>query len=552
MASSFPLFLTPTLPLSLLLLLSLLPPSLQQPSPPSRSPPPPVDDCRSILLQPPSSRCSFARSHCHRSSSLFNYFTLHFCALNENLSLSIPLLASLVFFHFYFLIKTATLHFSALVTRMSSMLRLSPSMGGVTLLALGNGAPDVFASMAAWRSGQARTGLGATLSAGMFVSGFVVGVVALYSAPFELKPFPFVRDVFFYMAAATALFFVYLTGSVSLWQATGFVLFYFVFVGFVFWMDRRVAGEEEEGNGGFGGGGEVEDERMECGLPKRVNKLFDRERDFVIRSGGEIGDPEMCSMLSAILSKVSNLWEVPVSTLLRLTIPSSEPSEWSRFYTSANVALCPLVLLYACNSLIPLGYPIILALPLWSLVLLQSLSLALAHYTIFSKPPQNTPKAAVLIAFLMSIFWISLAAGELLDCLQAIGIVLKISPSLLGLTVLAWGNSVGDLVADVAVARAGQPAMAVAGCFAGPMFNMLIGLGGALTAHAVDVYPEECELKFHASIAVAFVFLFISLLGSILVVTWFRFWVPRFWGFCLVGLYVAFVVVSLVIARFFE
>ncbi|KAL4205492.1 hypothetical protein AMTRI_Chr01g137560 [Amborella trichopoda] len=311
MASSFPLFLTPTLPLSLLLLLSLLPPSLQQPSPPSRSPPPPVDDCRSILLQPPSSRCSFARSHCHRSSSLFNYFTLHFCALNENLSLSIPLLASLVFFHFYFLIKTATLHFSALVTRMSSMLRLSPSMGGVTLLALGNGAPDVFASMAAWRSGQARTGLGATLSAGMFVSGFVVGVVALYSAPFELKPFPFVRDVFFYMAAATALFFVYLTGSVSLWQATGFVLFYFVFVGFVFWMDRRVAGEEEEGNGGFGGGGEVEDERMECGLPKRVNKLFDRERDFVIRSGGEIGDPEMCSMLSAILSKVCihvDLW----------------------------------------------------------------------------------------------------------------------------------------------------------------------------------------------------------------------------------------------------
>ncbi|KAL2925819.1 Cation/calcium exchanger 5 [Bienertia sinuspersici] len=39
-------------------------------------------------------------------------------------------------------------------------------MAAVTLLALGNGAPDVFASVAAVASGNPKTGFGAILSAG--------------------------------------------------------------------------------------------------------------------------------------------------------------------------------------------------------------------------------------------------------------------------------------------------------------------------------------------------------------------------------------------------
>nr|CBX25503.1 hypothetical_protein [Oryza glaberrima] len=71
-------------------------------------------------------------------------------------------------------------------------------------------------------------------------------------------------------------------------------------------------------------------------------------------------------------------------------------------------------------------------------------------------------------------------AGELLNCLAAIGVIMDFPPAILGMTVLAWGNSVGDLVADVALAKSGQPTIAIAGCFAGPMFNMLVGLGTAL------------------------------------------------------------------------
>lgn len=188
--------------------------------------------------------------------------------------------------------------------------------------------------------------------------------------------------------------------------------------------------------------------------------------------------------------------------------------------------------------------------PLWSVVLLASSSLALLHFLVEKEPPKTEQIAVVILAFVMSVFWISTIAGELLNCLAAIGKILELPSAILGLTVLAWGNSVGDLVADVAVARAGHPTMAMAGCFAGPMFNMLVGLGSALVIQTSNVYPKAYRLHFHMGIIIAFVFLLLSLMGSLLVVTWSRFRVPRFWGFCLVGLYVAFTAISLAIAGF--
>lgn len=484
-------------------------------------------------------------------NGVFNYLSFHFCLFGENPFYSVPFLGLFVLLQFYILVKTAQDRFSVVVTKLSSHLKLSPSMGAVTLLALGNGAPDVFASVAAVRGGQPRTGFGAILSAGTFVSAFVVGFVAIYAAPFAVDPAPFIRDVLFYFVAALFLFYVYLSAEIFLWQAVGFVGFYLFFVGFVFWMDfgmgaGKMKGKIEDGRGaelGMDRSSEVEMGflGMENERGDTFGKLEDRkEQDLGIWQG---------------VGKVRRLWEVPVSMLLKLTIPQSSPYEWSRFYQSTNIALCPLLLLYSCRSFMPLNHPIAFLLPnthvpLWLLVLFGSCSLGILHYIVEKDPPKSEQIFVVIVAFVMSVFWISTTAGELLNCLAVLGTLLKLPPAILGLTVLAWGNSVGDLVADVAVAKAGQPAMAMAGCFACPMFNMLFGLGTALVIQTADVYPKAYELRFHVSIVVAFVFLLFSLMGSLLVVTWHRFRVPRFWGFCLVGLYITFMFISLLIAKF--
>lgn len=405
-------------------------------------------------------------------------------------------------------------------------------MAAVTLLALGNGAPDVFASLHAVRTGHYRTGFGAILSAGTFVSAFVVGFVAIYAAPFAVNPAPFVRDVLFYLVGALFLFYVYLSGEIFIWQAVGFVGFYLFFVGFVFWMDLGMGREKVKSNV----------DRQMAQVDYEVIEVSSNVRE----EKEAFGNQGVCGMISKV-------WEIPVSFALKLTIPQTSPSEWNRFYLSANIALCPLLLLYSCNSFIPLDHRLVFLIPnvhipLWFVVLFSSSSLALLHFILEKEPPKTEQIPIVVVAFIMSVFWISTIAGELLSCLAALGTLLELPAALLGLTVLAWGNSVGDLVADVAVAKAGHPAMAMAGCFAGPMFNMLVGLGSALVIETGNAYPEAYILRFHIGIVIAFVFLFLSLMGSFLVITWSRFRVPRFWGFCLVGLYIVFTLVSLLIA----
>ena len=47
----------------------------------------------------------------------------------------------------------------------------------------------------------------------------------------------------------------------------------------------------------------------------------------------------------------------------------------------------------------------------------------------------------------------------------------------MALTIIAWGNSLSDMIADVAMTRKGFGEMAITGCIAGPIMNIMLGLG---------------------------------------------------------------------------
>ena len=78
------------------------------------------------------------------------------------------------------------------------------------------------------------------------------------------------------------------------------------------------------------------------------------------------------------------------------------------------------------------------------------------------KPPRYR-FVFVLLAFVMSVMWIYCTANELVDLLQSVGIMWQVSDAILATTVLAWGGSLGDMFADIIVARQGYPEMAVGG-----------------------------------------------------------------------------------------
>lgn len=76
----------------------------------------------------------------------------------------------------------------------------------------------------------------------------------------------------------------------------------------------------------------------------------------------------------------------------------------------------------------------------------------------------------------MSIVWIFIIANELISLLRAIGFIIDLSEAIMGLTILAIGNSLADVVANTSVART-APEMAISASFATPYFNLVCGVG---------------------------------------------------------------------------
>lgn len=63
---------------------------------------------------------------------------------------------------------------------------------------------------------------------------------------------------------------------------------------------------------------------------------------------------------------------------------------------------------------------------------------------------------------------------QMVAIVESIGQIWGISTSILGVTVIAVGNSVGDYVADTAAARGADARMAVAACFGSPLLSSML------------------------------------------------------------------------------
>jgi sodium/potassium/calcium exchanger 6 len=106
----------------------------------------------------------------------------------------------------------------------------------------------------------------------------------------------------------------------------------------------------------------------------------------------------------------------------------------------------------------------------------------------------------------------------MVDLLDLTGKVLNIPSALLGMTLLSWSNSSGDMWADLAIAKLGMGTTALTACYAGPLFNILMGLGIALCLTTFNERTEFSLIESPASL-IANVWIMISLIVAIAVIT---------------------------------
>ncbi|KAG9950878.1 hypothetical protein KCU85_g3309, partial [Aureobasidium melanogenum] len=243
------------------------------------------------------------------------------------------------------------------------------------------------------------------------------------------------------------------------------------------------------------------------------------------------------------------------SALPSPTTPSAkvQPQYWNRWLTIVQLFLAPLLIVVVIytqyldetDSIKPLVRPMLISL-LVSVVLL--IPLLLTTTPTHRPKPYNTILS--MAGFVVSIAWISTIAAQVVAVLKALAVIMNMSHAIMGLTIFAVGNSLGDLVADITVARLGYPIMALSACLGGPMLNILLGIGlsgswilirGAEHRHAKHpgkpIHFRTYEIQVGQTLIVSGVTLLVTLIGLLIAVPLNKWVLSRKIGWVLIGVW---------------
>lgn len=212
--------------------------------------------------------------------------------------------------------------------------------------------------------------------------------------------------------------------------------------------------------------------------------------------------------------------------------PDEERKDWNRWLVCVQLFTAPLftVMILWAN----LDHEHDVKSLLWFILCSLLFSLICLYILLATTMPDRPPKHRSLLCFLgfaVAVAWISTIANEVVGVLKALGVILGISDAILGLTIFAVGNSLGDLVADITIANLGQPVMALSACFGGPMLNILLGIGVSglyITirhgAKAHDKHPDRpikykpYEIEVSTTLLISAITLLVTLVGLLIVV----------------------------------
>ncbi|KAI5954401.1 hypothetical protein KGF54_002176 [Candida jiufengensis] len=469
-----------------------------------------ANNCSQVNNQ--TNQCQFIKDNC-QNESLINYYELFYCTQ----STIIPFLLCLALF-FMALGMTASEYLCPnLHTISKSFLKIPDNLAGLTILAFGNSAPDIFSTYEAMKMRETNLALAELIGASFFVSTCVIGCIGIIK-PFEVPQYLFGKDVLMYILVYAIITYALLSRSLNWIACTVLISLYSIYVSIAIighyrkksrmaaiLRDRRSRGIFEN----------LEDEIYHdetSHLPTIEDIEF--HHDYEIESGtyginklikdlsshsnlvgpiqletneAEFNDNDsnkflkvFCPQLleeTSIPRKIILLILLPISILLKLTVPVAEEIDKLLI---AQTFLGTNIFIFSFNLS-------------WTLkIIFAALSVPFTFiiYKLNRLKPDAINYFKTIFGTIISITYISLIATEIISILRVISTVYNLSDDLLGITLFALGNSIGDFITNYTMAKLGFPIMAFAACFGGPLLALCsFGFSGIIVggSHILDL-----------------------------------------------------------------
>ncbi|SGY47679.1 BQ5605_C001g00558 [Microbotryum silenes-dioicae] len=219
----------------------------------------------------------------------------------------------------------------------------------------------------------------------------------------------------------------------------------------------------------------------------------------------------------------------PPSTPLLSKKPINN-DDLSRWLTAIQCTLGPVFIVCAIMTDSVRWFEIAIALGV-------GLVLATTCFITFTSTAHRGRIILCFVGFVVAAVWILLIVNEVVGVLLTIGHILGLSDAILGLTIFAMGNSLGDLVANATVARMGFPSMAIAACFGGPMLNILLGIGLSGCYLIARHNGEALNVQMSRTLLVSGCGLWAILMTTLIVVPLNGYWMDKRLGAGLIAAY---------------
>lgn len=463
-----------------------------------------------------------------------------------------------VLYSFYVLAQLCDGHLTTCLEIIVKKFGLSEDVAGATFLAMASSAPELFHSIVATFVLPSPSGVGNIVGSALFNLLCIIGVLPLVSAtgPLSIWWYPTMRDASFYALAIVEIYVVILDGRVVWWEALIMVLSYGLYV-LYFVMNERIikalglkVPESEETEGGAADA-EAQDEpkadvpevfgRSSEILPTQAKKL-PGPPSISLSAGNRCWDGILSSLGFSCLKRQANTKANFASMSSPMPGPKA-PEQESNNLWEAIAAAAEKTQVCADQS------------PEKQTDSVEPDSNSWTSWLAQFRPPvpepgmwlidylMPDPEKKIILSFSLCCVWIAIYTYVMVECAGRLGCFIGVPEVVMGLTILAAGTSVPDMIASMSVARDGHADMAAANAVGSNTFDIMLGLGMpwlVLCAFGKEIPVPTAQLS-------ESIYILAGALAFYLIAIVFNKWVlNRAIGFSLLGIYVGSIIFAIV------